>query len=93
MLYVVRCCAVLRCAMPCCAMVETHCPLPPHPHFRPTLHPDEPPLPIHPTSKIDPYPVHTCHYGLQMKQGAELGKRDGVFFGGGRSDIGGRGQV
>ena len=94
MLYVVLCCAMLRCAVPCS---KPTCP--PFPHFRPTPHTDEPPAPTHPTNKTDPYLVHTHTHGLQRKQCAELGKRDGV--GGGASliqgaehkfDIGGGGS-
>ena len=80
MLYDVLCCVVLRCVVLCYAVVETL--WPPCPHFQPTLHPDEPPLPTHPTGKTDPYLVHTYGHGLQRKQGAELGKRDGGFWGG-----------
>ena len=68
---VVLCCAVMRCAIHmmccallCCAVLCRAVPCwkpfwPPYPHFRPTLHLDEPAQSTYPTSKVDPYLVHT----------------------------------
>ena len=78
------CCIVLRCAALCCAVLcHARNPLAPVVHISsPPCTVMNPPPPTHPTSKTDPYLVHTYGHVLQRKQGAELGKRDGVGGGG-----------